>query len=52
MGTSMAIVFTLNPETSSGAKFVSSSASWAGLRTPPPAAMRKFRESKAAPRSM
>ena len=34
---------------SSEAKFVLSSPSWAGLRTPPPAAMRKFKESKAAP---
>ena len=36
IGTSMAIVLTLKPATSSAAKLVLSSASWAGARTPPP----------------
>src|SRR4051794_38139948 len=49
IGTSIAMVFTLYPETKSGAIFLLSSASAAGLSTPPPAPARKFSESKAAP---
>src|SRR5262245_29230051 len=50
-GTSIAIAFTEYPDTVSLATFALA-ASCAGVSTPPPTAARRFRVSKAAPRSI